>query len=446
MISEIKSSLKFKALLLGLDFLAVFGINLYFFDVKVNFYNSLVNTVLFAAFYFLIKKAAGTEKRVLRYALIAGNVLAIVMVLGNSFYKSNDFVSLKNSGSFFMFIGLAICFISLLAIGFDYLKDFDAGIFNQKGKGFLNCNMKSFFWVWTIIFICWLPCYFAYYPGIFSYDIEYQSLQAVGKLSWSSFHPVLHTLFIKFCYKIGSFFGDIKAGLIVYSFAQMAIMSFIFSAVIAYMSKFKMHLYFKIAALLYFALNPFNAIFSFIPVKDVLFTGFFVLLTMMIIDIYFRAEEFFCSVIKQISFGFLLLLVAFFRNNALYMLVLFLICFILIYRRYWKNILIISLSFLILYSVITGPVFSVLNIEDGNSREALSVPMQQISLVVLNHEEKLTSGELAEIDEIIPLRIIRNRYNPRSADVIKHYFRNDVYDSNSSKYHRLWFSLFLKYP
>ena len=64
-------------------------------------------------------------------------------------------------------------------------------------KVFLNI------WFWQlIILITWLPCFLAYFPGIYSYDGEPQLIQYTsGKLD--NHHPIIHTLILGKCYDLG---------------------------------------------------------------------------------------------------------------------------------------------------------------------------------------------------------------------------------------------------
>ena len=45
-----------------------------------------------------------------------------------------------------------------------------------------------------LVLIMNLLAFLAYFPGIFSYDIDYQTWQAAGSIPLNNHHPVLHTL------------------------------------------------------------------------------------------------------------------------------------------------------------------------------------------------------------------------------------------------------------
>ena len=58
-------------------------------------------------------------------------------------------------------------------------------------------------WLWEILFfLCWLPCYLSYYPGIVSYDMESQLPQILGTANYNKYHPPLHTFGYQLCHML----------------------------------------------------------------------------------------------------------------------------------------------------------------------------------------------------------------------------------------------------
>jgi hypothetical protein len=95
---------------------------------------------------------------------------------------------------------------------------------------------------------------------------------------------------------------------------------------------------------------------------------------------------------------------------------------------------------------ITGPFYSALGIIPGRSKEALSVPMQQIANAVVNNDDKITVEERAQIGKYIDSENIKSIYNPRFSDPIKDTFQEQEFDKNSIGFFNIWGELFEKYP
>lgn len=60
-----------------------------------------------------------------------------------------------------------------------------------------------------VIWLCWMPYYILYYPGIVLGDSASQIWQSIGEYQLSNHHPVVHTLWIKLCIQIGSLYGGL---------------------------------------------------------------------------------------------------------------------------------------------------------------------------------------------------------------------------------------------
>jgi len=103
----------------------------------------------------------------------------------------------------------------------------------------------------VIIFVAWIPCYLAYYSGIFSYDITIQTLEAMGISEITRFHPPLHTYFWKFCVSLENGIGI--NGLVFYSIVQMLLMAGAFAYLLRFLVKRGCSNGMVLGALLYFA-------------------------------------------------------------------------------------------------------------------------------------------------------------------------------------------------
>lgn len=333
------------------------------------------------------------------------------------------------------FIGLAFFLTSCISILYNLLSRLPS----------TSCESWALFkrplFIFLVIILAWVPCYLAYYPGIFSYDMYSQSPQAVGLIPINKHHPPLHTLFWKLCLSLENLTS--ASALLIYAFIQMVILAASFTYVIRYMAKRAFNNWFILLSLLFFALNPVIAIFSFITTKDVLFTAFFVCLTTELLSIYSSEKTTRRSVLRFILFSCLTCLL---RNNMVYALIAAIFFTMIFVRKHRLQIGLYSLISILIFSCINGPIYSSLGIESGNSREMLSVPMQQITYVVLFKQDKLTPAEINEINKYLPTAELHQLYNPRLADFVKDKFNTEEFNKDPLAFLQLWFHLFKQYP
>ena len=89
-------------------------------------------------------------------------------------------------------------------------------------------KIRPLWQVWTfygsVIFLCWLPVFLAYYPSVFAYDAEGQLYQVIAG-DYSTHHPLLHTLFMGAFFRLGGAAGSYSLGMAVHSVVQMFLMA-----------------------------------------------------------------------------------------------------------------------------------------------------------------------------------------------------------------------------
>ena len=414
--------------------------------------NSILYIVLLVIFYtFITKILKETDKRLIICASIISILFALFEVVG---YSINSYMNLsgifENGNTIFKalikFVGNFILIYSIIVAIFNFLsKKFIVTNTQKEGKIF-NKTIKSFFIIWAIIFIAWLPYFLTYYPGLTTSDSMAEIYQAIGRNSLSNHHPVLHILLISICIGLGNLIKDYNLGVAIYSIVQMLILSSIFSFSIYYMSKRNAPRNIQIITLIFYALYPINALFSIIMWKDVLFAGIMLLFTISITEMCSNTERFLKSKYLNALFIITILLVILFRNNGLYVVALLLPFLLIAYKKYWKKILLIFVISILTTSIIKGPIFSLLNIEEGQVREALSVPMQQLARVEKYKSDSLTKNEQNLIHKYIQTDEIGTIYNPVISDPIKNHFNSQNFSENKGEFISLWVGLFFKYP
>ena len=356
-----------------------------------------------------------------------------------------------------MIIPFTVCFIiSFLFIRILlFLKD-KLCIFDKKLRitSWLDKlgNRRLFFVVWIFIFLSWVPAFLITFPGVISYDMISQLDSAVNVIT-SNHHPVLHTWLIRVFLRFGeSCFSSYEAGLGLLSVLQMILLSYALTRMIILIRKYGVSDAVVIAVTLFSAFWFENACLSVSMIKDTLHAAFLILFVCHFTGIVLSPDEYRTQKRNYI----LLPLVGFFmfasRNNGLH-IYLFSFAFLLLLRiREIKKagrfipLMLIGVLPVILFKIYTGPVFSALNIEQGQVREALSVPIQQLQRVAVYNISELDEADRDKMNYYIDsLEWIDpypgRQYNPFCADPAKSCFYSNNYSEDPAEFWKFWFKL-----
>lgn len=360
---------------------------------------------------------------------------------------------------------------------------------------------KPFLLFWLLSFASWIPAFLAYDPGIMAYDTYPQSRQALeGFSGMNKYHPPLHTMFWAACIRAGALL-HIDATLI-YEFLQMLMLSFAFAVMLRYMVRRRCHPFVIACSALFVILNPVIAIFSLEMVKDSCVAIFLILVTVRLAelsDAIHRQNTAPLSVGFWLSLAFLTAVLCLLRNNAVYAVILSLPFMLILARGFRVQVLATLAAALVAFGAINGPVYHALGIQEGNSREMLSVPILQITTVVVNHgfegvaatqengaaddgtataqengaaddaaasaqndgasnggttstqdsaaaAAPLTAQDYEAIGRFLPCDKLPEVYNPRFADLAKNSFDSQYFDDHKGEFVKLWLGLFKRYP
>lgn len=412
--------------------------------------NSVLTLVLFACliplFAYVIQCA---NRRAACCSIVVGGVYSVCMVLGVQVmvYDNVIFSDIALYGRMIALLPLFTAVVCLLLLKLPGLAGVQAHSPLLKKSCFVRrADWKFFVAIWVIVFICWIPYLLAAYPGVFRYDAPYQTNQIMVNGRLYAHHPVIHTLYLTGSLLLGDrLFGSYESGMAIYAVTQMLMLSAMFAYACYFLAKHKAPALVQWLGIAYFALMPFNGINAVTATKDTLFTGIFLLTVLFTAELVKAPAAFFHSRFQMIRYVAALVLLCMWRNNGVYIMAVFLPVLLIVFRRYWKRMLPVCLAFVVVYGLYAGPLMQVLNVIPGNSREALSVPMQQMVRAVNEHPEKLTQEEMDAIYEIIPEDRIDD-YNSRLSDPVKAYFKTSQLMKEPFKYLRVYLSVGIKCP
>lgn len=282
------------------------------------------------------------------------------------------------------------------------------------------------------------------YPGTLSPDSINQISQIIDN-SYSNHHPFYHTMIIKLCLSVGqTLFGNINAGVATYSIFSIFISALSFSYVISTISKSTNNIKLTIIVGIWYLIMPFYIEFSYTMWKDVFFGLSLMVYVTSLYRVFKNIGNSLTNYIVLIisSFGICLL-----RSNGYFVYILSTIIFIIIFKDKKKLIAIFILVILGSY-ILKYPLLNSLNVSSTDKIESLSIPLQQVSRVIVDKDIDNTDKNL--ISKIIDCDLVKEVYEASSADEIKNLIRekgNASYlENNLNDYLKFYISLGLKYP
>jgi len=384
------------------------------------------------------------------YEVLFSLVFAAIFVIGHILITTVDVdvkdisnrIILGYIGSFIATWGIALFILTIV-------KQWALKKTKTPKSIFLKNLSDKKLWLFTsiAIFICYLPLILMT-TSVLSPDSWNSLAQVTGLLPLSNGNPLIFTAFVSVFIHIGLFFGSLEFGTLLFSLAQSAILAIIFARVIVWMRQEKIGTYGIIAALIFYAILPVNAIAGIIMWKDILFAGFGLLFLIALRKLYIEKNAYFTpkNIAYFISLAFLFCT---FRNNGLYAYGLFFVLVLILnYRTLLTNkkFLILLFTPIVLALAYLSFIVPLVSKPTTASYATLCVPMQQIARTVKYHSDSLTTEEKKTIGEILPIDRLGDIYNPGLSDPVMGAFNAKAFDEDKEKYLSLWASLLTEHP
>ncbi|MGN0425823.1 MAG: DUF6020 family protein [Acetatifactor sp.] len=315
----------------------------------------------------------------------------------------------------------------------------DSGRISQFLERIGNRKLMLFFW--AFIFVSWIPAYLILYPGVLSYDIISQVGSALGEIT-NNHHPVLHTWLIRVFMKLGSsLFSGYEYGIGILSLLQMIVLSYALARLVMLLKKKNVPILLVMLTELCSAIWFMNACLSVTMIKDTLHAAFLVLFVCHFTEIATNPVEYSSRKVNLLFFPIISFFMCAFRNNGIH---IYLFCFAVLFvlritqikkgKAYLPLIAVILLP-VVMFQIYTGPVFDALDIEPGQVREALSIPIQQLQRVAVNKADELTTEQMERMDYYLDNLKWMNpypgrAYDPFLSDPAKSSFYSDRYNED----------------
>lgn len=379
-------------------------------------------------------------------SLIGGLCLSLAIVYGAYAHYVND-IFLSTRETFLQFGMVA----SLLALTMPIVAELLLFLekaevwFQEKQTGCKLPAWAFFLLMWASIFLCYVPLFLAWWPGNFVFDSKYQ-LQNVIEGWYFTHHPLIHTLMMGKAYELGQSMGNVSRGVQFYTLAQMLILASAFAYTMLYLYKKQVRKSILVGAWVFFAIFPMNALFSISATKDVLCAAFFLYFMVFLVRYVVDQERFGpVSYVGMVVTGALL---ALFRNNALYAVLITGVVLIL-FQKGWKEkgkLVLLFAGIYVLATLTNNSLISYTNAKDTDSyRETFCIPLQCLGRVANYRKDELDVALYEEIIQYIREEDIGG-YNPYIADAVKNNANEELLRSNTLNFFKLWVKVGLQFP
>lgn len=338
-------------------------------------------------------------------------------------------------------------------------KDKASGKISEP-KSFRSSTPFNFFYVWAIIFLFWMPVFFALYPGAFVYDATEEYVEVISR-QFTMHHPLLHVLALGGIVHLFEYIGaGANLGIAVYVLLQMLVMSAALSFVVLSLQRWGVTKRYAFMAVLFFSIFPLFPLYAVCTAKDGLFTVFLLVAIVSMGNIIRSTQQtqspasapyMSDMVIFLVSSTLMMML----RNNGLYAYgatAIIVAVVMIVDRRKVKSLpgtttrLLILMALSIVLSLGGTRILKLATgATDGEHQELLTVPIQQLARTYTYSPEAFTPDEESLLKAFIPEEYLTT-YTPRVSDVLKSGFDNQYYEAHRALFYKLWLTIGARRP
>ncbi len=335
----------------------------------------------------------------------------------------------------------------------------------SEPKSFRSSTPFNFFYIWAIIFLFWMPVFFALYPGAFVYDATEEYVEVISR-QFTMHHPLLHVLALGGIVHLFEYIGaGANLGIAVYVLLQMLVMSAALSFVVRSLQMWGVTKRYAFITVLFFSIFPLFPLYAVCTAKDGLFTVFLLVSIVSMGNIirladvkdaqppsHASAPSMSDMVIFLVSSTLMMML----RNNGLYAYTATALIIVIVFiddrrhRSASSNRITARLLILMALSIVlslggTRILKLATGATDGEHQEMLTVPIQQLARTYTYSPEAFTPDEEALLKAFIPEDYLTT-YSPRISDVLKSGFDNQYYESHRALFYKLWLTIGARRP
>lgn len=313
---------------------------------------------------------------------------------------------------------------------------------------------KRFAACMVLDFLAWFPAFLAYYPAICAYDIPVQVGQIVSGM-YIDHHPIAHTLLLRGAMWLGeTVFGNVNTGIGCYALFQMLLLAAAFAFGMCRLYSRKVRRIWLILIQLFCMWYPFHLYISVSVTKDTVFSAFLLVCLLALAEV-LEGQRRYAPLFAAAGTGVIL-----FRNNGKYAFLVLLVVLFAAFlfgrdrRRFWGKVLLLAAGTFLAGNLLLSGIFRAVNAEQGDKREMLSIPIQQLSRTMLYHggvgvipedDGAMSDTDRALIGDFILDEAYRG-YRPDFADPVKTHTNTYVARYRPKEFLATYVGLFLQFP
>lgn len=294
------------------------------------------------------------------------------------------------------------------------------------------------------LLLCWLPVFFAVYPGFFVYDAQDEYIQ-VATRAFSTHHPLVHVLLLggMIC-GVHKLTGSYNLGIACYMVFQMVLAAGVFTFLFSYLRKKEVPRVLRMIGTVWLGLFPTVVMFTLCSAKDALFTLALLLLLVCLLEMG-TGETFFEQKGWQVLFvasgmGMMLL-----RNNGFYAFLVMIPFLLILQKKGRGRLLLLAVCAVAGCMLVNGGLKVALCADDSEYQELLTVPIQQLARTYQYAPEVFSGADLETLHEVLSEEAL-SLYTPRLSDPVKYRFDNEAFARDKGKYAGLWLRVGMKKP
>ena len=403
--------------------------------------SGITGFIFFVLFYYFQRETVSRKLKNDWPIILLSGLFAVMFIAGRSMHDSGT-LAFMNANAYQRFLS-ALCILGYwfmidLLLRWIYCSFENAGLRQYSGKP----EIKIWLCYFAIIFICWLPYILSGYPATFCFDSTWQLQQGLGYTEYTTHHPPLSTAIMTLCVNLGAAIKSRTFGCFIYIVMQTVLGSMIFAYALVVLRRMGISRGARIAAVLFYCLNPVWGAYCQWFEKDMLYTEFYVLTAVLLIEVLRTGK---CSVKKAAAVCASAAMTFLLRNNGVYELLPFMILLIFcIPRDIRKRMVCAVCAAVLVYGTVVHGLYPALGFKKGSEAEMLSIPFQQTARYVAFAGDEVTEYEREVIDSVLEYDTLAEDYDYAVSDPVK-----IKYHGNSEalkKYFPVWFRMGLKHP
>lgn len=305
----------------------------------------------------------------------------------------------------------------------------------------------------AILCVGWTPYWLAGYPGFFTYDATNAFIQHFYGISYSTHHPLLHSILIADVFKVMlRFFPEnYNAGIVALSWLTMLMGAIVFTYMLDYIYSISDCVVHGVGVA-YLAFFPTIGLFSSCSTKDTYSAFWMILFITKLLKLNRKtdgngtSQEVQALQIRNcIVLVFFIGMMLLYRKNIIIAYVIFVPIFLLIMKNNRVRWVLIFAAGLCLYMIGNGFLEYRYHPVHGAVSEMLCVPFQQMGRVYVEEGDAMfTSEEKAFFDSFYSYSLAA--YHELNADYVKHDIDDEKLRDNLWAFLKMWFRIGIHHP